>query len=393
MHGAVDRRRSIRLSLFLFFHNIVYCVRSDPLLDLAWAEQALANRTCDLNAAKARRSVFAILSDAKSARCARFTPIHGSADGIGVERSVCIHALTQSGSTYTEFTVATLLQVACALSACDLTKYGEDPADPHTVTAHWRTRGVVIRASYGAQCGGKHRRINDVNPRWAHLGVLRDPRSRVVSHTRYRIQVQRSKAHEPPGRDGPPAKLDASFVEHLAILVQKDEDAVRKLFFDSFDRGGNASALFVRYEMLSDERVGIAILAQIYDFLGLANAPGLPPVMNPLLGASVMRLTAFATIAKVCDDGTVALASGDSPRLHFKTGGSLVGCAASRAEEVYRAHAPTTLEDVLGTSGAKRLDTAIRCCKLLNTLWGCFDAPPGTHARAPTGTGCIRSAY
>jgi hypothetical protein len=122
----------------------------------------------------------------RGATCQAFAPL-GAQNTRRRVREVCIRALSQSGSTWTEAVVAELLKQTCAARP-DCT-YEWDEA---TFTTSVRWPGGAVHASHGrtANCDcTKHGPVRQDQPRCDNLIVLRDPRSRQASHFRYRRLV------------------------------------------------------------------------------------------------------------------------------------------------------------------------------------------------------------
>jgi len=312
---------------------------------VAHSDDALVR--CDLSAESGQ---LAAGLAKRGASCAAFAPV-GPARGGG---PVCLKALPQSGSTFSELAFSRVLEDACAAEAgCRFSKTDDE------ARAAWRAGAPTVLAY-----GRKHAPIQKDCPR--SVVVLRDPRFRAASHLRYREQLKR-KARARADRPDRVFAWDVSF----ALLSE-----ARLLRDHVLDRvGGNATALLVRYEVLADGTYGPAILRDVDAFLGLAGRRG-----ARLPAAAARRVandTSYAELAARCGAGDWVAAA------------AAPGCPATRPQELYRAHAPRSLEDLLVGGDAAGVDAALAKHRLLRGLWGCFEAPPrATAPRRPTAASC-----
>ena len=119
------------------------------------------------------------------------------------EREVCLRALSQSGSTWTEAVVAELLKQTCAARPDCTYEWDES-----TFTASVRWPGGAVHASHGrtANCDcTKHGPVRQDQPRCDNLIVLRDPRltrSSAVLPADEHASIKRSRATRSCARCG-----------------------------------------------------------------------------------------------------------------------------------------------------------------------------------------------
>jgi len=323
------------------------------LVAIAAAEPACGLDKCDLGRGGKT------LSDElrrRGSRCHAFAPLGKRPASASIrrpgrqarnEREVCIRALSQSGSTWTEAVVAEILKQTCATRP-DCT-FAWDEA---TSTASVRWRAGVIYASYGrtpnCDCT-KHRPVRQDQPACANLIVLRDSRSRQASHFRYRRLVVR-------GQLPPRASV-------WAVAAQQDRETarLRRLFIGGYDAGGNASALPFRYELLASP-AGPTILRDIDAYLGLPRLRGAP--LSLRASQAVLAAQSKNTLARKCRDGTGTYNV------------SLPGCPAERSIQLFRTHESVPLDTLLGGApGRARVDSALASHPLLRAMWGCFVPP------------------
>ena len=211
---------------------------------VAHSDDALVR--CDLSAESGQ---LAAGLAKRGASCAAFAPV-GPARGGG---PVCLKALPQSGSTFSELAFSRVLEDACAAEAgCRFSKTDDD------ARAAWRDGAPTVFAY-----GKKHAPIQKDCPR--SVVVLRDPRFRAASHLRYREQLKRKARAR---ADLP----DRVFAWDVSFALLSEARLLRDHVLDRV--GGNATALLVRYEVLADGTYGPSILRDVDAFLGLAGRRG-----------------------------------------------------------------------------------------------------------------------
>lgn len=271
--------------------------------------------------------------------------------------------------------IGDLLNATCAAVAGCRYRADHDgkSATYGTMRAAWP--GGAIVASYGKLAGDgncvAHHPVNQSSPA-GNLVLLRDPRFRAASHARYRAQIDTKR--------GVP---DAVAPAAVAAAVRREAAAHARMWVGGYDAGGAASALPVRYELLADPAYGAAILADVDAYLGLPRLRGAPLAVKD--ATALLAKHAYAALAEAC--------GGDRRGRESAPGwwdATRVGCDVDRVLELSRAHAPKTLEALLGgPAGAAKADAAVAENPLLRALWGCF-APPdcATVPRPPNRDAC-----